>query len=343
MARPFKTTGIYILSGMNPCAYHCRYCQLTTTKPTKNITMDRFKAIVNRFIDYKHFNHLKDFDVDFWNGYTYDCSLIDFQKELDLHKKVGDWELKILLLGGMPHMEDATLKQWFQDRKHIGSEFVAATYLGCKDQHDYWNNKKGNFEFLIKAQKMASAVGLDNVQRLLLTRSSLYRMEELLDVLDSLEIPIKERSAYPFFYSGFARRYEDERVTLSLLENQSERIKSIYRKDKETWKSEQEWTEYARTTRHKYEEGSIHLVLTDENIEHIESMSCEAILDDLTNRTQKAYAMVPSQEELAENYADRTSEKIYMFLWDMECLWLDRYLKEHPLQGFERALTHFGR
>jgi len=343
MSRPFKTKGIYITAGINRCAYHCRYCQLTTIKLSKNITMDRFTAIVNRFIEYKHLNQLQDFRVDFWNGYTYDSSLIDFQKELNLHKKVGDWELKILLLGGLLHMEDIILHQWFTERKHIGSEFVAATYLGCKDQHDYWNNKKGNFEFLIKAQKIASNVGLDNVQRLLLTRSSLNHMEELLDTLDSLEIPIKERSAYPFFYSGLARRYEDERVTLSLLENQSKRIQTIYRNDKEKWKSEQEWIEYAHTVSSQSEERSVNLIITDENIDRIESMSCEAILDDLTHRTKRAYAMVPSQEELAEKYADNTSEKIYMFLWDMECLWLDRYLKEHPLQNFERALTHFGR
>ena len=167
-------------------------------------------------------------------------------------------------------------------------------------------------------------------------------MEQLLDRLDA-EVPdIRSRTGYPLFYSGLARRYENERVTMEMLDAQPNRVKAIYREDKDKWKSERDWIEFSRTAKPEHEEGQVSLTLTDKNIDQIEAMSCEEILKDLTKRTQAAYNSVPSREELAEKYSDSDSEKIYMFMWDMECLWLDRYLKEHPTQ-FERELTHFGR
>ena len=342
MSRPFKTTGIHISSGLVSCAYHCRYCQLAHIKAT-TFGIDRFVSVVDRFLNYKAKHSFNEFNVSFWNGYSYDSPINDFQKELNLYKRVGEWELKILLLGGLPHMDDTTLKQWFSDRKAIGSEFATATYTGIKEKHDYWNNKKGNFEFLLNAQKIAEKVGLENEQRILLTRSSLAQMDELLDTLDTLEIHIKDRAAYPFFYSGLAKHYENERVTMEILDSQSDRIKGIYRNDKDKWKSERDWIEFSRTNNgSQYESGTVSLILTDKNIDRIESMSCEEILDDLTKRTNTAYNSVPSREELAAKYSDSSNEKIYMFMWDMECLWLDRYLKENPTQ-FERELTHYGR
>ncbi len=341
MPRPFKPNGIYITSGLAPCAYHCRYCQLVHVK-LATFGMDRFAAQVERFADYREKHGLSDFDVGFWHGYSYDASLEDFEKELALHRRVGEWELKILLLGGLPHMKDSVLERWFSQRKAIGSEFATATYTGCRQLHDYWNNKTGNFDFLLNAQGIAAKVGLGNEQRILLTRSGLVEMEALLDLLDGTGVIPKSRKAYPFFYSGLARRYDEERVTMEMLDRQSGRIRAIYREDRQSWKSERDWIEYARTAEGKYETGPVTLTLNDRNIERIESMSCEAILDDLTRRTQRAYASVPSRAELAEKYADPDNEKVYMFLWDMECLWLDRYLREHPV-AFERRLTHFGR
>ena len=154
MSRQFNTTGISISSGLVSCAYHCRYCQLIHIKPTK-FGMDRFVAVVDKFLEYKSKSNLTEFDISFWNGYSFDCSLSDFQKELDLQKRVSSWELKILLLGGIPHMSDDVLEKWFSDRKAIGSEFATASYFGYGEMHDYWNNMKGNFDFLINAQKFA--------------------------------------------------------------------------------------------------------------------------------------------------------------------------------------------
>ncbi|MDD2839270.1 MAG: hypothetical protein PHX59_09975 [Sulfuricurvum sp.] len=341
MPRRFNTTGIYINSGLASCAYHCRYCQLVHIKPT-TFGVDRFVGVIEKFLDYKEKNNLCEFDIGFWNGYSYDCSLCDFQKELDLHKKIGDWELKILLLGGIPHMADDVLQQWFSDRKAIGSEFASASYFGYGEMHDYWNNMKGNFDFLINAQKVAVKAGLYNEQRLFLTNSTLPIMEQLLDKLDA-EVPdVRKREGYPLFYSGLARRYENERVSMEILDAQSERVQAIYRGDKANWKSERDWIEFSRTAGPKYESGSVTLTLTDQNIDQIEAISCEEIMDDLSRRTQDAYNSVPSRDELADKYSDPDNNKIYMFLWDMECLWIDRYLKENPT-SFERALTHFGR
>ena len=303
--------------------------------------MDRFVAIVEKFLDYKKKNNIEDFHIGFWSGYSYNSVMDDFQKERFLHNKVADYELNGLLLGGLPHRDDITLKQWLMDRKAIGSEYVVATYSGYKEQHDYWNNKKGNFDFLVNAQKIAHSIGLENEQRFLITRSSLKNMELLLNLLDGLELPIKKRFAIPMFYSGLARQYENERVTMEMLDSQSNRIKAIYRDDKDEWKSERDWIKYFMDETPISKTHSLKLFLTDENIDRIESMSCEEIIEELTLKTQAAYNRIPSREELIEKYSDINNEKVYMFMWDIETVWLDRFLRSNVTE-FERELTYFG-
>lgn len=340
MARHFNTTGIHITAGISPCAYHCRYCQLAFRK-TARFGTDRFIAVANRFLEYQAKKGEKEFEVSQWMGYTYDLNLRDFANKLDLYRRSGN-DVKLILLGGVRHMPDEELEKWFIDRKALNLERVVASYYGYGETHDYWNNKKGNFAYLHHAQKIASKVGFNNGQRILLIRSTLSQIERLLDSLDEIGESVTERVAYPLFYSGLARRIENERVTMEQLDNQPVRVRSIYRQDKDRWKSEKEWIEYARNDGNTGEDSYIKLNLTDENIEHVEAMSCEEIIDNLTARTRAAYAKVPSRAELAEKYSDPDNEKIYMFMWDMECLWLDRYLRKHPMQ-FERDLTHFGR
>jgi len=87
MSRDFKMTGISIGSGLNKCAYHCKYCQIADFKPVK-YTFERFVKIIERFIEYKEKNKLKDFEVSFWNGYSYDNQIEELQKRWNYIKKL---------------------------------------------------------------------------------------------------------------------------------------------------------------------------------------------------------------------------------------------------------------
>jgi MoaA/NifB/PqqE/SkfB family radical SAM enzyme len=338
MSRDFNPVGIQISAGLGKCANHCRHCQLSYKKPA-NFSVDRYVTVVDKFIDYRE---KTGFEVNQWLGYSFNLSANYFSKLIELHHRLGGFELKVLLLGGLPFMNSDQFTDWFLQRKEMGSESVVASFYGPETLHDYLNNKKGHFDWQISTQKTAAKNGLNNWQRVFLLKSALPHMDHILDRLDETE-NVTSRVAYLLFYSGLGRRFEDERLTMDILDRQSQRLQAIYREDKNRWLSERDWLEFERNNPDSGSDGELSLILTDKNIEWVEKLSCEEIVEDLTVRTKAAYRSVPSRAELAEKYGDRFNEKVYMFMWEMECLWMDRFLKANPDFQFERLLTHFGR
>ena len=338
MSREFDPKGISISTGIAKCANHCRYCQLAYRRP-QHFSVERFAKFVEKFAAYREKN---GFGVSTWLGYSFDLNARDFARQIELYNKVNNWELKVLLLGGLPLMDKKQTEVWYTERKALGSDSVVASYYGFRQRHDYLNNKEGHFDFQLQAQKIAAGMGLNNIQRVFLLKSALPEMDRLLDELESIDA-VTDRIAYLLFYSGLGRNFENERLTRELFENQSERLQAIFRGDHDNWKTEREWVEWVRNGNEPKGDAWLGLNVTDENISRYEAMDCEEIIAELTGRTKAAYDAVPTREELAENYGDNTSEKLYMFMWDMECLWLDRFLTQHPEVNFERELTHFGR
>lgn len=338
MFKDFQPVGISISAGLAPCTNHCRYCQLADRR-LAHFSMDRFVAVVEKFLDYKT---KTGFDIGQWLGYSFELALNDFEKQLQIYRRSG-FDLKVLLLGGLVMRRGHELRQWYQQRQALGSDTVVASYYGYGSRHDYLNNQVGHFAYQIEAQKIAAEVGLKNSQRIFLFKAALPEMERILDSIDEVGDSVTERVAYLLFYSGLGRAFENERITHELLDNQPDRLKAFYRDDHEQWKSEEEWVEWVRDGKPVFPQNWLSLNLNDANITRIEQMSCEEIIDELTRRTKKAYSMIPEREELAEKYSDPTSEKLYMFMWDMECLWVDRFLARNPEVVFERDLTHFGR
>ncbi len=52
MTRQVNIKGIFIHANATPCANHCRYCQLTSSRPRK-ISIERYAALIHRFLDWK--------------------------------------------------------------------------------------------------------------------------------------------------------------------------------------------------------------------------------------------------------------------------------------------------
>jgi hypothetical protein len=338
MGRDFEPVGVNLTAGLGKCSGHCRYCQLAYKKPAK-FSVSRYAAVVDKFLDYKA---KTGFGVSQWLGYSFDFSADDFGLLLELHRRVSDCELKVLLLGGLPLMTGKQLDDWFSQRRNLGSDSVVASFYGAEAGHDYLNNKKGHFEWQISAQNAAARLGFKNYHRIFLIKSALPHMNEILDRLEEVD-NVDGRVAYLLFYSGLGRKFEDQRLTMEILDSQPERLKAIYRDDKPKWRSERAWLEWERVNPEVSAEGHLNLILTDRNIDLMEKLSCEEIISDLTLRTKAAYQAVPGRAELAEKYGDPSNDKLYMFMWDMECLWVDRFLKASPNIVIDRNLTHFGR
>ena len=310
-------------------------------KRVENISFSRIAALVDRFAEWKEKYGHSDFTIGHWAGYTHDFDLGSMIEEKRL-RAVEGWNLEVILLGGLPERPENEMRNWLRERKEAGFATVIASFTGYGAFHDRWNGRRGDFERLMHVQRIAADLGMGLHQRIFLTRSTLPLVDELLDKLDALPGEVVEREAYLLFYSGFARRLENERITEDMLDSQPEHIRRLYRSDWKKWRSERSWVEVVREEdENTPEKVPLRLILTDSNIDRIESMSCEAILAELENRTREAYAAIPSRHELCERYGDASNTKVYMFLDNIESKWLDAFLKHSPVQ-FERQLLHIG-
>lgn len=338
----FRPTGILIIAQTKPCSSSCKFCLLSNRKTT-NLSIDRCIGVVNKYLDY--LNH-SDFVVKQWFGNCYSFSLDDFKKLFDLFVRngldvKGTQDLRFLMLGGLPFMEDRLARQWLRERQAIGARTVSSTYAGLPPMHDALCSKKGHFRQQLDLQTIAVEEGFSLMQKIILLESNL-------PFLDTIKDEIGRAGEAEFghvvlmFYSGHGRSFEAERPTRALLESQPARIRAIYEDDLPDWKTEREWFDLTSDSAGEPYTDWITLHLTAENIDDIEKKSCPEIIDRLTADTARAYSAIPAVDELFEKYADQASQKLYETSDEVEGLWVDRFLAQNPQISLNCSLNRFG-
>lgn len=336
MGRSISVEGIALYARIAPCAHNCRYC-LLGDKKLAHISFSRFASIVERFIDWKEERGMTDFKIFHWIRHSFDCDMDTMNRWIKLWARLG--RSPDVLLGGLPVRSEKEMRGWLQERKDAGIKEVHASFAGHGKVHDRWNGRRGDFEFQMSTLKIAAELGLEISQRLLLTRSTLPLLDELIDRLDSLPGHPKKRYLCPLFYMGSATRLENERVTREMLESLPRRIMSLYGSDIRKWRSEPEWMRCVREEDEGPQKVMLRLEPDENNIDTIERMSCDEILADLKTRTRQAYNAIPGRRELCEMAGDPTNTRIYVIRNDIERKWLDHYLESDPTP-FDRILTH---
>jgi hypothetical protein len=337
MGRPIKIEGIWVHAQTSPCANHCRFCQLDH-KTRENVTFARFKSVIDRLREWKGAGRPAGFDVVEWLGRSHNFDVNTLKGVMELGYRPG-WHLDLILLGGLYWRPDDEIKAWLKERQDVGVRVVVGSFAGHGSFHDTWAGRRGDFDLQVRALAVAAGLGLELHQRLFLTNSTIPLLDELIERLDALPGHVEDRCVYPLFYCGRARRMEDERITRETLNALPERIRRLYRSDWENWRSEGEWMDFVGREGKTPDKVRLSLELTEENIDRVESMSCDDIVAELEKKTRKAYAAIPSRAELCETYGNPSNTRIYMFQNDIERKWLDLHLAKNPTV-FDRELTH---
>jgi len=308
-------------------------------KSSDGVSTARHIAIVDRFIEWRKRNEQPDFQIGQAVNYAANISAEDQGQLMQLHKRMG-WQSFTMRvhLGGLPIWPDDEISEWFRVRKASGVETVHGSLAGHGRVHDYWNNRKGDFEYLLKLFRLAAAEGLGLRQRLFAIKSTLSLLPETAALLDQAGEPV-ERYLMPFFYRGTALRHEQERISKHDLDTLAPSIRNLMDLNDHRWRSEADWVAAFRNSSPDIDPVNLQLELTERNIDAIENSSCDEILERLTIRTRMAYDALPSRGELLERWSDDTNVHIYPYSQDVERLWLDRYLGDNPTK-FERHLTH---
>ncbi len=225
-------------------------------------------------------------------------------------------------------MPDDELRDWLLQRKEVGLSRIIMSFAGMGKFHDTWVGRRGEYDFLLTMAKIAAELDMERFETIFLTKSTLPQLELLMNTLDGIP-NLAERTVLPLLYRGRARNMEDERITQDMLEQCPERIlKYLDLKDLAT---ECEWITrlgdgYESPFAYR---KSLIIRLREDNIDELETRTCDEILSDLTKRYDKVHAALPELNELAKTYGDVSNVRMY-FIDDLERKWTQRYVQENP-------------
>jgi hypothetical protein len=339
MPREIEITGIHLHANATPCFHHCRYCQLAKPKAIP-ARFDRYATLIDRFIDWRQANGRDDFEICPWYGNSHDHDQAVLRGIRRLDQRLG-YSSNVVLLGGVAHRSPKDMAAWLQERRENGIDTVVATFSGQGGHHDYWNNKQGNYQFLLDTLGTAAAMGFHLQQRVLLIRDSVPSLDHLFDDLDAIDTAPVTRWAIPLFYSGRSKPLENQRLTTQDMDALPARIRSSLRDDHPNWRSERDWIQYVRDEdAQKPERMALSFPVSEESLDWTEDRSCDDILDHLETRWRAAYRLAPSRRDLCLSHGDSESDKVYMMIGHMEKRWFDRYTQDNPC-AFDIQSTHF--
>lgn len=342
MPRAIHFTRMHIHAKKTACAHSCKYCSMGNKRLTR-ISNDRYASFIMRFLEWGEAKHMLPYPIEYTLNYSddYDRATLEM---LHMLKQRSDrkYPLGGITLGGLRCRSNEELRAWLVERQSFGCETVHASFVGNRETHDYWNGRSGNFDFIMATLSLAGELGMALGARLFVIKSTLASLNDLSEKLDRLpQHNDNWRYAQPFFYAGWASRFEEERIDEETRDSLPGWLAPLIQNgaQRDIWRSEREWIAHIQNINEHPTEVNLILNLTDENIDRLERMSCEAIVAEYEQRTRAAYAAVPSFHELCDLYGDKGGRHIYELERCIEMKWLDRHLAKHPLD-FERELTH---
>lgn len=337
MNRSVEFTGMFVEHCGTPCASHCRFCILGSIKPD-NLPFQKFASLVERLDGWRQDKGTPEFDLVFnWmRAENWDFETTKAMKQL--HRKVMPEIQDALFMGGIVFKSDEELLEWLAQRRGLGTPLIWVSLAGSQELHNKWVGRKGDFEFNMKAIEFASQLGFLRGEVLFLTKSTLPLIEPLLDLLDA--IPGREwRKLRIVHYRGRGKRMMHERITQEDLEQLSPRVLRDLQ-ERDTLRTQTEWVSlFSQGHASEPIRTRLFLNVTESGFADLESKSCDEIVEGLERRTRSVWEMLPDANFLSRLYGtDHTDDKRLYPAGELERIWIDRYLQEHPRE-LERELT----
>lgn len=334
-----------------PCAHLCRYCCISSKGEHQlaQISVERFLALADRFAQW---GKTADYSVVriMHNSDEITADMVPFLDDQSVGSSAGarsanksfNIKLPAVRTGGLRMRSDEAIQAWIASWRKTGADLVHASFAGHGEVHDWWNNRTGDYDFLMRIQKMAVEMGLKIGHTFFLMKNTLPGLQAVLDDLDRLNVKPDHRYPIPVAYLGRACSNAAERERLTEEDRDNFAHLDIAMElgfDRQRWKSEREWLRELKDGKDPSTQEGLCLRINEHNIEQLEATPCEATVEALLRRTAAAYHALPSREELMAEYGDAKSTRVYGDAHELDRLWLDRHIRKCD-PPFERGLTH---
>jgi hypothetical protein len=176
------------------------------------LRFSRFEQLVHRFYDWKASAGRGDLEIGIFVGPSFDYDLEILRGVARLRARRGG-KFQILNLGGLRVRRGDELTAWLEERRSAGIIGFHTSLAGCRETHDRWNGRRGDFDYQTAILRLGGERGMVRHERLFLTQNTLPHLDRLIDILDAIPGEVRNRYIALFFYAGLAARYENERIT----------------------------------------------------------------------------------------------------------------------------------
>ena len=333
MPRAIAGKGLRLSLRLAPCAHICRYCLISESRKRSALPFARFEALVHRFHDWRQAER-PDLDIGIFVGPSFDYDIATLQGVARLRERRGG-NFRVVNLGGLRIRRGAELIDWLEERRSAGITGLHASLAGCGETHDRWNGRAGDFAYQTAILRLGGERGMMRQEKLFLTKNTLPLFDRLLDILDAIPGEVRSRAASPFFYAGFAGRYEDERLTEDDRDALPARINELRRGKFGNWLSEREWIPIMLETADQPRRLQLKIDVDEASIDMLERASCDEVFAAREREYQESYRAIPALDALCARYGDRDNRRVYMTSRDIEGRWLDLH---HRATGIAKPI-----
>lgn len=319
-----KTTSVIIMNLCVPCANHCRYCLLSYDGKLRGIDYMRSQTYAQRFYHWAK-EHRPDLQVMFAWGYSMEHPQL--LEAVDFLHSIGSPGGEFLQMDGMKFRTESELRQLFSDLMAHGIKMIDLTFYGTWEYHDRFAARKGDFDYMIDMLRIANEIGLDVHCDVPLSHENTLQADELLQILNQYRCGI----------SFFVPHAEGRGITLNPVRFREEDYNLLsdavkQRFNRQKFKPESQWVQENQFS--LWEQRSMTLSLTPENIDFFEQISFDEAIQYLDKLDDDYFAVMPPLSKLVKLYGNPTNSEFYNER-DLYLKYQRRYIEDNQLSLYD--------
>ena len=325
MPRKFTLIGLHVFLPINRCAHECKYCLWGVKRHTK-LEFERAARLIERLAEWKYAHRPRDYLLNFDPGYSRNVKIDDLKAYNELNERIGNGKRysRNILLGGLRFRRPDDQAEWVRRLRDIGVETMTASLAGHGTVHDDWNDRKGDFSHLMSLMRSGKDVGIRSIINLFVTKNTAPQIDDVRTMIQDELGASANCIAKTYNYMGSALSLEDQRITERIRDDLPCWVQASDQTGFSNWRSEREWIEVIMQEPEQAITTQLRLVLTDDNIDRLETMPAQRIISELENHIYGRYRSLPNLKELCERYSDPSNRRIYQNRLSLDGLWQHR-------------------
>ena len=321
-----KNSGLTIINHNVSCFCACKHCFFQSRKTSYGVPYDVGEKIALKFHKWREDRGMHEFSLSYTISHCAEYE--ELFRNIELNKHFGFIGHSFLQINGIQRCHTNELRNFLIKLKSAGVSTIDTTFYGLEDFHDNFSARKGDFKFLLEIVKECISLGLTSQTTFIITESNKNQLSELIGLLESLGCT-KHHGFLPD-YLGNGEHIESIRLLEKSLGALPKSVKNCI--NIRNYKPESQWVAdnayIAHTSR------NLVLCLRPDNIDMIETMSCDDIIKYLVDLDEQYYSAIPTIETLSKQYGDVNNKKLYRQR-DLHWKWAKAYICDNQLSIYD--------